>query len=303
MKGKERRVRQISAPKTAVQIGKPGGKTESSAKRRPPRTAAVAIHGVGEGFSYAAALRKLRENISLPELNIESSRVRKSTSGGVVIEIPGVERSSKADNLQKKVAEVLGAEARVSRPCVRGELRLVGLDDSVSQMEVAEVIADIGGGKVADIKTGALRPMSNGMFSVWVQCPLEVAIKASKDGKIKIGWTIARIDLLKARPALCYKCWEKGHVQAQCKSQVNRLRACYRCGEEGHPARACNNPISCLVCKQAGRDHAHRVGSMTCLALSPTGNKKRTRGSSEAVSMDVDQIEPVRGTGPDNSNA
>lgn len=102
-------------------------------------TAAVAIHELNDGFSYAAALKKLRESITLSELDIATSHVRKSASGGVVIEIPGAERSLKADNLRKKVAEVLGAEARVSRPCVKGELRLIGLDDSVGQEEVAEV--------------------------------------------------------------------------------------------------------------------------------------------------------------------
>lgn len=157
---------------------------------------------------------------------------------------------------------------------------------------------------ITDIKVGALRLMTNGLFSVWVQCPLEVAIKASKDGKLKIGWTVAKIELLKAKPALCFRCWEKGHVQTQCKAQVNRSRACYRCGEEGHSARGCINPISCLVCKQAGRDCAHRVGSATCLALTPNSrNKGVARNLSGTVSMEVDPVESVRGAELNNGNA
>jgi len=44
-------------------------------RRRPPRTAAVAIKGLEANFSYAEALKRLREQISLPELVIDKSHV------------------------------------------------------------------------------------------------------------------------------------------------------------------------------------------------------------------------------------
>lgn len=199
-----------------------------------------------EGFSYAEAIKNLREKIALPELDIRESHIRKAANGGVIIEIPGADRVNKAEKLKAKVAEVLGASAKVSRPSVKGELRIIGFDDSVVVDEIADVVAMAGKCRVDEVKVGTIRAMTNGLYSAWVQCPLSAAITASQPGKIHIGWTVARVELLKARPTLCYRCWGKGHVQAQCRSKTDRSCACYRCGEEGPPGNWMSKP--CGVC-------------------------------------------------------
>lgn len=137
-------------------------------------------------------------------------------------------------------------------------LRRLGRD------EVADVVAAAGGCRPEDDRVGTLRAMANGLYSAWVQCPLGAAVKASQVGKLRIGWTVARVELLKARPTLCYRCWGRGHVKAQCKAVVDRSRTCYRCRVEGHNAIGCLAPVSCVVCKEGGKDHQHRVGSQTC---------------------------------------
>lgn len=83
--------------------------------RRAPRTAAIAIKGIGEDFSYAEALKKARQNISTSDLGIEETRIRKSANGAVIIEIPGKEGNNKADQLRNKLVEVLGKDAVVTR--------------------------------------------------------------------------------------------------------------------------------------------------------------------------------------------
>ncbi|XP_029178647.1 DNA-binding protein HEXBP-like [Nylanderia fulva] len=108
--------------------------------------------------------------------------------------------------------------------------------------------------------------MTNGLFTAWAQCPLGAAIKASQTGKIKVGWTIAKIELLKARPLQCFRCWGHGHLKANCTSPNDRSKNCYRCGEEGHSALACVNPPACVLCKEQGKDSRHRVGSTQCKA-------------------------------------
>lgn len=105
-------------------------------------------------------------------MGIETSHIRKTANDGIVIEILGNDRVNKADRLKDKVAEVLGTSAKVSRPCIKGELRLVDFGDSVVADEVADVVAAAGGCKSADVKVGTLRAMTNGLFSAWVQCPL-----------------------------------------------------------------------------------------------------------------------------------
>ncbi|XP_025155964.1 uncharacterized protein LOC112588883 [Harpegnathos saltator] len=179
--------------------------------RRPPRTAAVGLKGRGETFSYAEALLKARGEVSLNELGVEALRIRRAANGGRILEIPGPDGPARADLLAAKLREVLGDSATVTRPIARGELRLIGLDDSVTTGKVTEVVADEGGCEVSDIRTGPIRQMFNGMGSVWVQCPLVAALKLARLGSVRVGWVSARVILLKARPIQCFKCWGYGH--------------------------------------------------------------------------------------------
>lgn len=72
-------------------------------KRRPPKTVAITITGKEANFSYADALRKARENISLPDLGIERSKVRRTINGGVLLEIIGPDGATKADALRLEI--------------------------------------------------------------------------------------------------------------------------------------------------------------------------------------------------------
>lgn len=271
-------------------------------KRRPPRTAAVTIRGIEEKFSYADALRKLRREIALPDLDITASHVRKLIGGRVIIEISGADKTQKAEALKKKIAEVLGDSAKVTRPVVKGEVRLIGLDDSIVPEEVADVVAEAGGCKSDEVKVGMIRSMSSELFTVWAQCPFAAAIKAAKPGKIKIEWTITKIDLLKARQAQCFRCWRKGHLKAQCQSEIDRSDICYRCGIGGHQATSCVNPINCALCQSKGKDASHRVGSASCKA----SQKEDTISGENRVEhspMDVEDIPARRAEETDTENA
>lgn len=163
---------------------------------------AVAIKG-DEGFSYAEALKKARTEISLKEIGIEMTKIRRAANGGIIIEIPGVENNEKANTLTRKLKQVLPDEARITRPNIKGELRVVGFDESIGKEEIGELLTEIGSCEY-EINIGDIRPMRNGLYMTWVQCPLVVAVKLADRGKIKLGWSIARIELLK--PKQCFKC-------------------------------------------------------------------------------------------------
>jgi len=79
-----------------------------------------------------------------------------------------------------------------------------------------------------DIKVGSIRPMS--LFSVWAHCPLGAANKITSLKKIRIGWTLARVDLLESRPVQCFKCWRFGHLRNWCTSKTDFSKLCFRCG-------------------------------------------------------------------------
>lgn len=185
-------------------------------------------------------------------------------NGGRIIEIPGVDAQKKADHLAKRLRDVLGSEFAINRPMIKGELRLLGLDDSVTPEEVIEAVAQVGECSVFEIKTGAIRPLRNGLGSIWLQCPLSAVIKTATPGKIKIGWTMAKVVLLEKRQVQCFRCWRFGYVKANCTSEADLSGLCFRCGETGHLARYCFANPKCIACDKSGKEATHRFGSIIC---------------------------------------
>lgn len=167
----------------------PGDTGNRGRRRKPPKTAAVVIAARKAEFSYADALKKARESISLTDLGISKPKIRVTRSGDRLIEIPGSDGARLADELAVELRKVFKDEAFVSRPFMKGELRLFGLDDSVTSFEVAEVIADLGGCKPDEVKVGQIRLMSNGLRTVWMQCPLAAAIAVTSQPRVRIGWS------------------------------------------------------------------------------------------------------------------
>lgn len=88
---------------------------------------------------------------------------------------------------------------------MKGEIRIYGLDESVLKEELSSTIAETGGCKKQEVKIGDIRKMANGLGTVWIQCPLYAARVVDK-GKLRVGWTMVRTEMLKARPIQCYKC-------------------------------------------------------------------------------------------------
>lgn len=236
-------------------------------KRKPPKTAAVVISARSGDFSYSDALKKTRESISLTEMGISKPKLRVTVNGDRLIEIPGPDGARLADELASELRNLFKDEEHISRPYMKGELRLIGLDDSVSSFEIMEVMAEAGGCKSGEVKVGQLRPMSNGLRSAWVQCPLAAAVSISAQGKVRIGWSMIRVELLKARPPLqCYRCWEFGYVRRSCKAESDRSKNCFRCGRADHVARSCQEAPFCVLCADRSKRSDHRLGSATCPA-------------------------------------
>lgn len=73
----------------------------------------------------------------------------------------------------------------ISQPIKKSELRLTGIDESVTTSEVKLAIAALGCHE-QDIRCGDFR-MRNGLYSLWIQCLLGIANKILKDNGIHIG--------------------------------------------------------------------------------------------------------------------
>ncbi|XP_018368779.1 PREDICTED: uncharacterized protein LOC108764875 [Trachymyrmex cornetzi] len=267
---------------TRPRVGGPGGAggrplLVRENKFRAPRTAAVLIKCAEDkdrsgGVTYAEVMKLARSKISLDDLSIVNTRIRKAQAGGLLIEIPGGEEAgAKAEALVDRIKGVLAEteykEVQVVRPVRRAELRLIDIDQSVTTEEVAEAIARNGQVRLADVRVGPLRPGRGGLNAVWVQCPLACANKLLGDGRVRVGWTMAGMVPLAKRRLQCFRCFAVGHTRANCLSQVDRTDWCFQCGgSDGHRAAGCRKPPKCPVSRPS-QDLIARVSEELSLGI------------------------------------
>ena len=246
-KAEKAAIRKDTAPRVEWERGQrptpKGTRMGEKLKVNPPRRAAVAISlAPGSAKTSGEVLATARAKIRLPEIGVPVAKIRQTMAGGILIEIPGQESSAKADNLAIKLKEVFAEEReiRISRPSKRTEIRICGLDASIQPSEVKERVAAEGGCNVDEVKVGEILKRSpRGLGAAWVQCPVLAAKALADKGKIVIGWVSARVEVLRARPMTCFRCFERGHTASSCTSKKDRSGHCYNCGEAGHRAREC----------------------------------------------------------------
>ncbi|XP_039315379.1 uncharacterized protein C683.02c-like [Solenopsis invicta] len=166
------------------------------------------------------------------------------------------------------------------------ELRLSGLDDLTDSKAVAEAMARVGGCGAWKVQVGVIRRPRGGLGSVWIRCPSAAAKKLAEAARVQIGWVMARVEALRARPAQCFKCLRAGHTIGTCNSPVNRGGRCYRCGDEGHVASLCEKEFKCPLCADMGRPEGHRYGGPACNPPpeKKEGSKKRVEAANSCSS-------------------
>lgn len=248
-------------------------------KIKLPRSAAVVVTPNAEkGLTRTEIIREARSKIKIEDLGIEYIRPKIAATGAVILEIPGEAGAHKADGLASRLREIFDeGTARISRPVKRADLRIAGLDESVTTTEIAAEMAKIGGCPAAECKIGAIRRGAVGLGIAWVNCPAVAAKKLAEAARIKIGWVRARVEVLSPRPLLCYRCLEPGHTRARCTAQQDRSNRCYRCGQSGHTAKGCTEKPSCPLCSDLGRPAGYRLGSAACAPPKGEDNSRKTR--------------------------
>ncbi|XP_018376310.1 PREDICTED: uncharacterized protein LOC108769691 [Trachymyrmex cornetzi] len=233
-----------------------------------PRTAAVLIKCAENkdrpgGVTYAEVMKLARSKISLDDLSITNTRIRKAQAGGLLIEIPGGEETgAKAEALVDKLKGVIAEneykeEVNVVRPMRRAEMRLVDIDQSVTAEEVAEAVARNGLARLEDVR----------------------------------------------RRLQCFRCFAVGHTRANCLSQVDRSTWCFQCGSsDGHKAAGCGKPPKCPMCAGRGLPSGHRAGAAECVPFNGRGqapNGGDTRVNMEEISTGAVRGAPTLADEPD----
>lgn len=269
--------------------------------RRKPRTpnTHVMILTAREG-EMAAAMRKARESIKLQDLGITSLKPRRALNGDLKLEISGKEGAEQAKNLAVKMRDALSSMegVKITNPTKASEVRIRDLMDGTSKLEVAEAIAaSIEGGDPASVQMGEIKFSPNGLGMVWAKCPTAMAIRATATGRISVGWVRARVELLDARPTHCYKCLNKGHVAAYCRSNIDRSGCCYRCGGEGHKVAECSNQPKCPICTEAKLPNGHRLGGPKCRTPRKAGSWVKIGKEVDSGPLTTTKTQTLTGTG------
>lgn len=138
-----------------------------------------------------------------------------------------------------------------------------------------------GGCDLEAIRVGPIRVARNGLGTVWVRCPLQAALRVQADGRLRVGWSSARVTLLDRRPLQCYRCLAAGHTRDRCPSGVDRTGNCFNCGKEGYSVADCREKPRCPVCAERGLEANHRAGSVGCSPCPPAriGGNGKAEGS------------------------
>ena len=236
---------------------------------KPPRTSAVIVtltpEAIAKGVSYAQVLERAQQAINLVQLGItEGLTVRQAISGARLLELAAAHSSEQADMLAERLRVVLDGVAVITRPYKVATLKLVGLDDSVTKDKVVDAVASVSGCAADTITASDMCHGPGGMMSIVVRCPIQAGKSIVEKGRILVGWSSAKVQVLKERPLRCFRCLTLGHSRHRCPSEVSRENLCFRCGGEGHKSQTCKAELRCMVCTDAKIPAGHIMGSAAC---------------------------------------
>lgn len=256
-----------------------------AARLRAPKTAAVVVtlqpEAEKRGVTYRDVLSRVRKVVDLQELGITGGlRLRSTLTGARLLEIPGAEGGQTADALAEKLrASINAEEARVSRPTKCIDMRILGLDDSVTPEEVVAAVARTGGCSAEQVKAGTIRPDRTGLGSVVVRCPVTAAKKIEEGRRLLVGWVSAQVKLLEPKPLRCFRCLVGSHVGAVCTSEADFSGRCFRCGQPGHRAGSCTATPHCIACAAVGKPADHLAAGKACARPAKARGKQKPSSS------------------------
>lgn len=237
-----------------------------------------------EGVTYADVLERAERQVDLNKLGLKDGmRIRRAATGARVLELPRGKSKESAEQLASELRLALEGMADVVHPTTCADVRLTGLDDSVTTSKLSAAIAHAANCSSEVVRVGEIQTGPAGVGMVKISCPLEVAKLLADAGKVLVGWSVAKVTVLEQRPLRCFKCMGLGHTSPLCPSKIFRGNLCYRCGEEGHRLSSCAGNLRCAVCADAGKPHKHVMGSRECRPPTMKGRMVQRTGITTAV--------------------
>lgn len=228
-----------------------------------------------EGKTYADLLKTVKTSVDPKEIGVEINEVKQTRGGELLLTIRN--GTEKLKDLERQIKQKIPSAVSSILRRNRKVLHIQDLDATVNEEEVGRAITEAISVKTETFQVKALRPAYGNQQKVTIIMEEADAKKLIELGKIKIGWTKCRISE-RRQEGKCYRCWQVGHIRADCKGP-DRGELCLKCGKEGHKAAACQNNAFCIFCDQEG----HQSGSTKC----PRRNKKELRLSEASTNNNV----------------
>jgi len=239
--------------------------------RRNPRHDALVVSM--EGATYADLVKRVREVVDPEAAGAVVKDMRQTRKGELLLAVGN--GPEKAEALRQQIAEKVPQTKAALLKSTR-VIHLRGLDAAVTEREIKDAVAREIGAEEGVLEVRALRPAYGCRQNATLMMPDAAARKLLQRSRMKIGWTDCRI-AERERETRCFRCWEVGHIKAQCRGP-SREGLCLKCGQEGHKVRDCVNEAFCVLCKEAG----HRTGTLRCprgRGRGSTGIRKRNEGT------------------------
>lgn len=256
----------------------PGAPTVTQGARKQLRTAAITIKCPEGSPNYSEMMRLLRAKIKPKEqFGINRIFTRSARSGGMVVEVPLTDDGrKKASLLAEEMRKHVPADVRIDCPIRKTEVRITGIDGTITPAEITSKIAELTGQPSADIRIGRVAKQGRSSSAVIAMHP-DSAIRLSNMRRIDLGWSTATIKTMEERPIQCFRCLQFGHIKRECTADEDMSDRCYRCGEKGHIAARCEAAPACVIC--GPEVQPHRMGGKDCLKaqriVMRTANKER----------------------------
>lgn len=257
---------QAATGATVTEQTKPKGnvwtKVQNPQSRRARQDAIVLT---GKGCTYADLLKSVRSDPTLQHLSGDVQAIRKTASGDLLLRLSKA-RVHSTKEVEDAVGKALGDRAAVKSLADTAEVVIKDLDELATIEEVQKAVESAL--EQPGVSVRAIRKTVHGMQIAFLSLPLALARKLSAQSKIRIGWSVCRIQM-QMRPKRCFKCFEFGHIVANCKSKIDHSGKCFNCGLPGHTAKGCTKAPNCLLCAReaaSGSSHQadHAAGSFKC---------------------------------------
>ncbi|XP_050355261.1 uncharacterized protein LOC126776681 [Nymphalis io] len=263
-------------------------------KLATPRTAAVIVtlqpEAQVKGVTYAHVLERAEQGVKLQDFDICGGlKVLRSATGAKSWSCLGRSRTKQKSLPRSSALFWMGWLTLLTGPTMKVDLRVTGLDDSVTREKLIAAVARERSCPVEAIRCGEMSRGPGYMGIARVTCPIAVAKKLSDSGRLLVGWSPARVHVLEQRPLRCFKCMGLGHTKALCPSRAERAGLCFRCGVDGHKSAGCTGKLRCAVCADAGKPSGHMMGSRECIP--PITNFKVVLGTQTTSNVGRHQAE------------